>query len=213
MGLGFCVRHSGDRSRHSCFSGGGCLHTRKPFLRSGHQLIEPSSDARLGSGGGTSGKAGSDSLRQRSGADQSTLPELVRGTQDSADPHSARTADAERSRGELQRPPAGRVLERKLVSQSDGRSGEDQRLARRVQWRTASQQSGLSDAKRVRGDLEILSYDWLKKSRHIWTRPGLQDLADDILGKTASIYPASKVEGRRPRALMESALLLLNRSS
>ena len=35
----------------------------------------------------------------------------------------------------------------------------------------------------LRGDPEILSYDWLKQSRHIWTRPGLQDLADGLLGK------------------------------
>jgi hypothetical protein len=61
----------------------------------------------------------------------------------STDPHSAGTPDAERSRGEFQRPIAGRVLERKLFSESDGRSGEDRCLARRVQWRTTAQQSGL----------------------------------------------------------------------
>ena len=130
MGVRFRLRHSGDRSRHSCFSGGGCLHQRKSFLRSRYEFIEPSGHAVAGRCDRTSGKTGSDSLRQRSGTDQPALLKLVRGTEDSADPHSARTADAERPRGEFQRPIAGRVLKRKLVSQSDGRSGEDQRLAR-----------------------------------------------------------------------------------
>ena len=48
---------------------------------------------------------------------------------------------------------------------------------------------------------------------HIWTRPVLQDLADDILGKDCEHISGLEVEGRHPRALMESALLLLNRSS
>jgi len=69
----------------------------------------------------TSRKTGSDSLRQRSGADQSAPSELVRGAEDSTGPHSARSTDAERPRGEFQRPPAGRVPKCKLVSQSDGR--------------------------------------------------------------------------------------------
>jgi len=34
----------------------------KPFLRSGHEFIQPSSDSRLGGGGGTSGKAGCDPM-------------------------------------------------------------------------------------------------------------------------------------------------------
>ena len=55
----------------------------------------------------TSGKTGSDSLRQRSGTDQPAFPELVRRAEDSADPHSARSADAERARGEFQRTIAG----------------------------------------------------------------------------------------------------------
>ena len=42
MGARFRLRYSGDGSRHSCFSGGGCLHQRKPFLRSRHKFIEPS---------------------------------------------------------------------------------------------------------------------------------------------------------------------------
>ena len=41
----------------------------------------------------------------------------------------------------------------------------------------------------------------------------LQELADDILGRDCERISGLKVEGRRPRALMESALLLLNRSS
>ena len=36
---------------------------------------------------------------------------------------------------------------------------------------------------------------------------------DDILGKDCEHISGLEVEGRRPRALMESALLLLNRSS
>ena len=31
MGAGFRLRHSGDGSRHSCSSGGGCLHAEKTF--------------------------------------------------------------------------------------------------------------------------------------------------------------------------------------
>jgi hypothetical protein len=43
--------------------------------------------------------------------------------------------------------------------------------------------------------------------RHIWTRPGLQDLADDVLGKDCEHISGLEVEGRRhPGALMESAL-------
>ena len=45
---------------------------------------------------------------------------------------------------------------------------------------------------------------------HIWTQPGLQDLADDILGKDCEHISGLEVEGRHPRALMESALSLLN---
>jgi putative transposase len=37
-------------------------------------------------------------------------------------------------------------FKRKLVSKSNGRSGQDRCLARRVPWRTTPQQSGLSDA-------------------------------------------------------------------
>ena len=61
----------------------------------------------LEGGDRTSGKTGSDSLRQRTGADQSALSELVRGAEDSTDPYSAGTTDAERPRGEFQRTVAG----------------------------------------------------------------------------------------------------------
>ena len=107
MGAGFCLRHPGDGSRHSCFSSGGCLYKRKPFLRSRYEFIEPSGDAGAGRGDRTSGKTGSDSLRQRSGADQPALSELVRRAEDSTDPHSAGAADAERPCGEFQRSAAG----------------------------------------------------------------------------------------------------------
>jgi hypothetical protein len=56
------------------------------------------------------GKTKSVSVRQRSRADQPALLKLVRGTADSTDPHSTRTADAEWSRGEFQRSIAGRML-------------------------------------------------------------------------------------------------------
>ena len=130
VGARFRLRHSGDGSRHSCSSSGGCLYERKPFLRSRHQLIEPSRDAGARRRHRASRKAGSDSLRQRPGTDQPALLELVRRTEDPTDPHSARTTDAERPRGEFQRTIARRVLKRKLVSQSTGRAGEDQRVAR-----------------------------------------------------------------------------------
>ena len=45
---------------------------------------------------------------------------------------------------------------------------------------------------------------------HIWTRPGLQDLADDVLGKDCEHISGLEVEGRHPRALMESALFSLD---
>ena len=61
----------------------------------------------LEGGDRTSRKTGSDSLRQRAGTDQPALSELVRRAEDSTDPHSARAADAERARGELQRSVAG----------------------------------------------------------------------------------------------------------
>ena len=40
MGVGFCVRHTGDGTRDWRASGGGCLYERKPFLRSRHQSAE-----------------------------------------------------------------------------------------------------------------------------------------------------------------------------
>ena len=70
------------------------------------------------------GKPEGHSLRQRPGTDQPALSERVRGAETSTDPHSARTAHAERPRGEFQRQLAGRVLKRKLVSQSAGRSAK-----------------------------------------------------------------------------------------
>ncbi len=99
-------------------------------LRSRYEFIEPTSYSVARRRDRASGKTGSDSVRQRSGADQPALLKLVRGAKDSTDPHSAGTADAERARGEFQRSVKGRVLERKLVSESDGRPGEDRRLAR-----------------------------------------------------------------------------------
>ena len=47
------------------------------------------------------------------------------------------------------------------------------------------------------------------KRGHIWTRPVLQDSADDILGKDCEHISGLEVEGRHPRALMEFALFPL----
>ena len=33
----------------------------------------------------------------------------------------------------------------------------------------------------------------MRVSRHIWTRLGLQEISIKVLGKTACIYPASKL--------------------
>ena len=44
-----------------------------------------------------------------------------------------------------------------------------------------------------------------KMPGHIWTQPGLQDLADDILGKDCEHISGLEVEGRHPRALPLSA--------
>jgi hypothetical protein len=63
------------------------------------------------------------------------------------------------------------------------------------------------------GDAEVFFCLSVDVEAHIWTRPGLQDLADGILGKDCEHISGLEVEGRRPRALMESALLLPNRSS
>src|SRR3954449_1579073 len=63
MGAGLRCGCAGDRPRYSCFNCGGCLYTGKPFLRSGHEFVEPSSDASVGSGDRTSGNAGGDSVR------------------------------------------------------------------------------------------------------------------------------------------------------
>ena len=70
------------------------------------------------------------------------LPELVGGAEDSTDPHSTRTADAERARREFQRSIAGRNANwfRNLMHYG----AKIGCLARRVQWRTAPQQPGIS---------------------------------------------------------------------
>ncbi len=61
-----------------------------------------SSNSRSGASDRAARPAGIDPLRQRAGANLAPFLGLVRGTQDPADPHSAGTADAERSRGKLQ---------------------------------------------------------------------------------------------------------------
>ena len=172
-GPGVCqtTGSKGRRRQHLFLKTDGQTFSTRRFLRAVHQLRQAGIAQLVQLGTlfppDPTRSWPSDSLRQRPGADQSALSELVRGAKDPADPHSARSANAEWPRGEFQRPLAGRVLKCKLVSQSAGRAGQDQRLARGVQWRTAPQQSGLPDAQRVRGDPEILSYDWLKKTRQV----------------------------------------------
>jgi hypothetical protein len=60
----------------------------------------------------------------------------------------------------------------------------------------------------------ILSYDWLKKPR-AYMDPAFTArlMLTTFLRKHCEHISGLEVEGRRPRALMESALLLLNRSS
>jgi hypothetical protein len=58
-----------------------------------------------------------------------------------------------RPRGKLQRPTAGRVFERELVSEPGGREAEDRKLAGGIQRGAAAQQPGLPDAGGVRESL------------------------------------------------------------
>src|SRR5512140_488847 len=59
------------------------------------------------------------------------------------------------------------MSECELVPRPGRCQGKNRGVAGRVQRRTAPQQSGLPNAKRVCRRAEILSYDWLRKSRQV----------------------------------------------
>ena len=95
--------------------------------------------------GGT-GSAGSDSLRQRPGTDQSSFSGVVCGAEDRDAAHPAGTADAERARGEFSRQTTGRMFASELVWESVRGAAEDRGVAERVQRGAPAQQLGVSDA-------------------------------------------------------------------
>ena len=139
----------------------------KTFLRSRYKSIQSSRDAVAGRCERASGKAGSDSLRQRSGVDQPALPELVRRAKGPADPHSARTAHAERPRGEFQRQIAGQCLNAnwfrnlldaraRMTAWRDEYNGE--RPHSSLGYRTPNEFAAI-----LRSSID----DWLKQSRQV----------------------------------------------
>src|SRR5207302_9652116 len=149
VGVGFCARFGGLWASDPGAECGGRVHTGVFGAGSGHQFCQPESDARAGANRGRTWTAVGDSLRQRAGADEPTLPGVVCGAADRVGAHSAGEADAERARRELSRTAAGGVFDGELVSESVRCAAKNRGEAEGVQRRKAAQQSGISDAEGV----------------------------------------------------------------
>jgi len=149
VGAGFPARCGGVRTGDPGAERGGCVHARVFGFGSGHEFRQSQSDASTGRDRGRARTAESDSLRQRTGADEPAFSGVVRGTTDRVGAHSAGQADAERARGEFPRTVAGRVFDRELVSELVRCAAEDRGVEDRVQRGAPAQQFGIPHAERV----------------------------------------------------------------
>src|SRR5712692_1450925 len=149
VGAGLCARCGGVRASDPGAERGGCVHAGVLGLGSRYELRQPKSDTGAGANCGRARAALGDPLRQRSRTDQSAFTGVVRGAADRVSAHSAREADAERTRGELSRTAARRVLDRELVSEPVRCAAQDRRVEDRLQRSKTAQQFGIPDAEGV----------------------------------------------------------------